>query len=235
MARLTLFGRPALVADGGMLSGRAAQRHRLALLALLAVAPGNALSRDKVIACLWPEHATAAARHLLSVTLHVLRRALGADALLSAADGMLLDTTRVDIDVVRFETALEHGDAAAAVQLYRGPFLDGFFLRGSLEFERWLDDERDRLANACLEALELLARQAERDGDIARAVHWWRRLAAQDPCNGRVALALVTALAAAGDSAGAIRHARAHTVLLRTRFGLEPADALVTLAGRRLR
>src|SRR3989449_3685365 len=37
-------------------------------------------------------------------------------------------------------------DLAGAVALYGGPFLDGFYLRGSDEFERWAETERGRLA-----------------------------------------------------------------------------------------
>ncbi len=45
------------------LAGRAAHRKRLALLALLATAPSRSLSRDKLVALLWPEHDGEHARH----------------------------------------------------------------------------------------------------------------------------------------------------------------------------
>ena len=75
---LTLFGTPLLQPrDASPLAGRAAQRHRLAMLALLALAPGQRLSRDKLIALLWPESDTERARNSLSQALRFLRRYLG--------------------------------------------------------------------------------------------------------------------------------------------------------------
>jgi DNA-binding SARP family transcriptional activator len=58
---LRLFGSPSLSIDGVILSGRAAQRHRLALLALLALSPGCRLSREKLLAYLWPNATPIAA------------------------------------------------------------------------------------------------------------------------------------------------------------------------------
>ena len=48
-------------------------------------------------------------------------------------------------------------------------------------------------------ALEALAVSAEQEGRPAAAVDWWRKLAAQDPYNSRVALRLMQSLVAAGE------------------------------------
>src|SRR5687768_18606156 len=94
---LRLFGSPSIEAsDGGgvPLSGRVAQRHRLALLALIAVAPGQRLSRDKLIAYLWPESDSERARNLLKVSTYVLRSELGESALMSEGDDVRLNADR---------------------------------------------------------------------------------------------------------------------------------------------
>lgn len=57
--RLRLFGSTSLAGEDAALSGPAVQRHRLALLALLALAPPQRLSRAKPIGNLWPESAEA--------------------------------------------------------------------------------------------------------------------------------------------------------------------------------
>ena len=41
MLRLSLFGAPILERDGAPVAGRASQRHRLGLLAMLAMAPSG--------------------------------------------------------------------------------------------------------------------------------------------------------------------------------------------------
>jgi TolB-like protein/Tfp pilus assembly protein PilF len=65
-------------------------------------------------------------------------------------------------------------------------------------------------------------------------VEAWRRVAALDPYSSRIALQLMRALAAAGDRAGALQHARVHELLLREEFGTAP-DAEVTALAERLR
>ena len=91
---LRLFGSPELVgASGSPLSGRARQRHRLALLALLARSPG-AVSRDVLLAHLWPDRDSDQARNLLKVSVYVLRQELGEAAIVTSGDGLSRRSTR---------------------------------------------------------------------------------------------------------------------------------------------
>ena len=232
MFAVRLFGPPVIEGEEGPLNGRAAQRHRLGLLALLSAAPGHQLSRDKLLAYLWPDADAKRARHLLNVSVHVLRRELGEDALASVGDDVRLDPGIIRSDVAAFETAIAEGDAERAVGLYTAPFLDGFHLNGSTEFERWQDGERDRLAGLYERALESLAAEAEAAEDTEAAVEWWRRLAAHNPCSGRIALGLMRALETAGDHGSAIRHAHAHEALLREELGAEPDPDVLALVER---
>ena len=232
---LWLFGSPWIErVDGTLVSGRAAQRHRLGLLALLALAPGGRAARDKLMAYLWPEADAERARNLLNVSVYVLRRALGDAAVLSSGDDLRLNPAVIGVDVAQFEAALAAGDRAAAARLYAGPFLDGFFLSDAPEFERWVERERKRLAGAHEAALEALAEAAEAEHDIPAAVQWWKARATQDPYSGRVAVRLMRALDAAGDRAGALQHARQHAALLREEFDAGP-DPEVTGFAERLR
>jgi DNA-binding SARP family transcriptional activator len=125
--------------NGSPLEGAATQRHRLALLALLATARSGSLTRDKLISFLWPDRDSATARHSLSVSLHVLRRALGEGALVSGGDEVSLNSQLVSVDARGFQAAQEEGRPEEAVRLYAGPLLDGFFLSDAPEFERWLE------------------------------------------------------------------------------------------------
>lgn len=231
---LRLFGGASLAANDGAIGGRAVQRRRLALLALLAAAPNRTRSRDKLVGLLWPDADMEQARHLLSDSLYILHRALGKDALTAVGDDVVLDTRIVSVDVVEFRDALAAGNNELAVSLYRGPFLDGVFLRDAPEFEHWAEAERNELAEDYATALERLAISAQETGDFRTAVGWWRRRAAHDPYDSHVALVLMNALAAAGDRAGAIQHGRLHATLVREELGLEP-DARVRALADRLR
>src|SRR2546423_10437163 len=166
MPALRLFGTPTLTHDDGLtVEGRASQRHRLALLALLTRTPGGC-TRDKLVALLWPESSAERARSSLSESVYILRRALGETAILSAGDDVRLAAEALEVDVTSFEQAIAGGDPSAAVEIYRGPFMDGFFLTRSGEFERRLEGEREGLASQFRRALETLAVTADREGNL---------------------------------------------------------------------
>ena len=184
------------------------------------MSPGRRLTRDRLIATLWPERDVEGGRNLLKVATYVLREALAETALLSEGDFLRLNTDVVRTDVVEFEAALDRADHAAAVALYRGPLLDGFFLNEAAEFEHWTDRERQRLASLYGGALEALAQAAETDRDFRRSVEWWKKRAALDPYDSRVALRLMQALDASGNRAGALQHATIHQRLLEQELGV---------------
>ena len=233
MIALRLLGSPSLVTDeGSPIRGAAAQRHRIALLALLAIAGERGLNREKLMTYLWPDRELERARQLLNQAVYRLRKGLGEDVVGSTGDELRLNTDRIDVDVVQFNAALDRGDDLAAVELYHGPLLDGFFLSEATEFERWTDRERARIARAYEKSLESLAEAAESASDWNRAAHWWSSRAAHDPYDSRVAMRLMQALAASGNAAGALQHASIHEQLLQKDLGAKPAADLFALVKR---
>ena len=230
MPALTLMGHPLLLDDAGVaVDGRAAQRHCLALLALLAV-ERRGLSRDRLVAYLWPDAEGHTARHRLSVALHVIRLRLGEAAIRSDGDALVLAAARWVIDVWSFEERVAHGDFAHARAICGGALLDGFFLRGSPAFEQWLERSRDRLLRRHLTMLDTLADAAEREGDLTACVDYREELIERDPCSSARMLSLMRTFAAAGRAEGAIRYARAYALLIREEYGLEPDPAVTACA-----
>ncbi|MEN8376146.1 MAG: BTAD domain-containing putative transcriptional regulator, partial [Gemmatimonadota bacterium] len=234
MIRLSLLGGAALVGPDGPVRGRAAQRRRLAFLAILAARRGEGVSRDRVVGMLWPDHDEDRARRLLSEALYVVRKELGEAVVETPGDDLRLNPDELPSDLGAFLSALDAGDREAAVGAYGGPFLDGFFIDDAPEFEKWVDGERDALARAYGKALRELAEQAAGAGDVQAAARWWRRLAAHDRYDASIALGLMRALEAAGNRAEAIRHAQVHAALLREDLEAEP-DPEVEAYGLRLR
>jgi DNA-binding SARP family transcriptional activator len=229
MHTIRLLGGASIEFSNGHSPGRAVQRARMAMLASLALSRTRSASRDRLMALLWPEHDTDRARHLLREGLYRLRESLGDDALLAAGDEIRLNgATRCD--VWDMEEAADRQDWAAVDRLYAGPLLDGFFLSDTPEFERLVEDERARLAALHAQALESLAAGHAERGEWAAAVRCWRRLAAMDPFNGRVARRLMEALDASGDRAAALRHAALHAELLATELGAAPDPLVSSLA-----
>lgn len=122
------------------------------------------------MALLWPQHSPSAARHSLSESLHVLRKGLGDGILVSVGDDVALAPDGpLHSDVQAFQDALDAGRLEEAVDLYAAPLLGGFHVSGAPEFEWWVDGERDRLARACVDALERLAAPRGGDGRVAAA------------------------------------------------------------------
>lgn len=232
MLTLKLFGAPGIEQHGAPVTGRAAQGRRLALLVLLAMSRSRTVTRDKIIALLWPETPGDRARQRLSDDLYILRGALGESVLQAFGDDLALDREQIGCDVWDFERLLDARETADAVPLYHGPLLDGFHVPETVEFEQWLDAERGRLAQRFAAALETLAEASEVQSDFATAAGWWQRLAALDPGNGRVAVRLMRALDAAGERAGALRHARIHAAFLRDEFEAQPDPQVSAFADR---
>jgi len=230
MIDIALLGEVSVSVAGVPLSGEAAQRRRVALLTLLVTPALRPVSRDRLIGWLWPDHDPDSARHLLSAALHVLRKALGADALLTNGDDVALSAAHVRSDVAAFREALAAGETERALALYRGDFMEGFFVNGAADFAQWVDGEREELRRLYGGELERAAQLRTEAGNGAAAVEAWRRRAALDPYDGRVALELMRALAAAGQRTAAIQHARVHAQLLEQEFGAAPDPQVEALA-----
>ena len=131
MLRLCTFGGLTLSRGTEDLTGAITQRRRLAILAILAVAGRQGLSRDKLQAYLWPESDADRARHVLNQLIYAQRRQVGDESLFLGQKTLRLNPTVMWADVAAFDSALAAEDLEGAVDLYRGPFLDGFFEGGA--------------------------------------------------------------------------------------------------------
>lgn len=234
MIKVQLLGGASLRAGDVPLAGPPAQRHRIALLSLIVAAWPQPLSRDRAMALLWPERDLPKARRLLNLAVHVLRSALGEGSVISTGDGLLLDPAKLTCDLHELRDAVAVNDAERIVRCYTGALLDGFHLGESAEFGFWLDERRNELDHAYTGALRMVAEGQERSGDVHGRVRTCRRLVAARPHSAVYARALMRALNAAGDRAGALRHASEHARRLGVDLDLPP-DAEVTALAEHLR
>lgn len=232
MVTLKFLGGTSLSDDSGPVTGPAASRHGLAILALLARSPGKRMSRGKLVGFLWPETAETTARNRLNTHLYALRKRLGGEILISVGEDIRLNSDLVACDVFRFEEAMDTGSYEAAVDAYGGPFLDGFRLSGSRSFEEQVDRHAALLRRDYRRALEELADRAEDNGSPEQAVEWWRRLVEEDPYDSRVVRRLMESLVSAGNPTAAVRTAEKHTNRLRDELGVPPNEQVMALARR---
>jgi predicted ATPase/DNA-binding SARP family transcriptional activator len=163
---IQLLGAFAVHVDGSVVeAGHWRLRKAKALVAMLALAPGQRRHREQVMDRLWPDLGPDAAARNLHQTLYVARRTLvglglKADGLLQIHDGHIVldDAGPVDVDVLQFERsaadALKTADEAslrAAADRYNGDLLP------DLPDADWLTSRRDELRETHRQILVKLA------------------------------------------------------------------------------
>jgi serine/threonine-protein kinase len=233
MLRLRTFGGLTLARDDDPpMTGAATQRRRLAILALLAVARDGGMSRDKILGYLWPESGLDQARHTLNQLLYAQRQLFGDPDLFAGRKTLRLNQQIIWSDVGAFEDALDRGDLEEGVALYRGPFLDGFFVSGAPDFEHWAESHRTRLADRCHAALATLSERAAAEDRWQDSAGWLRRAFELDPLSTAVATRLVAALSRIGDRKGALAIARRHTEALRNELDATPDHDFLLIVDR---
>jgi TolB-like protein/DNA-binding SARP family transcriptional activator len=208
MIEFRMFGTLQLTdAAGHEVQSLITRPRRLALLAYLAASTGRNLHRrDTLLALFWPELDQEHARAALRQALHVLRNALGTSVIVSRGDDDIgLDAALLWSDVAVFDRAVAGEQWAAALELYRGALLEGFFISGAGEFERWLDDERSRRQRDATRCAQRLLERSEADGDLTAAAAWARRATQLAPHDEDAMRGLITVLDRLGDRAGAVQ------------------------------
>ncbi|HMA21799.1 MAG TPA: BTAD domain-containing putative transcriptional regulator, partial [Gemmatimonadaceae bacterium] len=218
--RLRTFGTLALAGpeDDTLLGKHRHQHRRLALLAVLAAAGDEGRSRDQLHLLFWPDATQTRARHSLEQLLYAIRGSID-DDVFDGVNPVRLNPAVVGSDVGDFRSALDRGDLSAALEQYRGKFLDGFYLSDAPEFEQWMDAERARLERSYSGALERLAQKAESEHDHSGAVHHWRQIADIDGVSSKNAAGLIRALMNAGDHAAALQYAEQYEKVVGRELG----------------
>jgi DNA-binding SARP family transcriptional activator len=215
--------------NGAPIEAAPSLRRPMAVLVAVAAAGDRGIPRDKLLALLWPESSDERARHSLTQAIYNARRVTGLDDLFLTHGVLRVNPDLVSSDIADFETALRDCDLERIVELYTGPFLDGFHLSDSPEFDQWVMMQRARFEENAVSSLDELAERAHGEGRYRDAAEWRRRLAALRPLDSVAAAGLVSALARIGDRAGALRTAQEHTTALKQQLDLSPDPSFTRL------
>lgn len=208
-----------------------------AVLAMLALHPGQVLSAEHLAEGLWGDNPPPSAANTLQGYISQLRRVLGRDSIVTRAPGYLLALPADAVDVRRFErlvtegrTALDAGraiEAAAllerALSLWRGPALNEF------AYEPFAQVEANRLEEMRLVAIEELVEARLALGRHTELVGELRALIDQHPLRERLWRQLMQALYRCGRQAEALRafsELRGH---LGAELGIDPSPELQRL------
>jgi len=200
-----------------------------ALIAFLAAKPGQRVSRDKVALLLWSSTGPEQARQSLRQTLSTLRKELSqispdSRILVEENDLLGVDENVLEVDVVTFESLVASGLESAldeATRLYRGDFLDGFYINED-RFDQWVLGERDRLHRMALRAhmhlIDLQSRRGATDDAIITAQKSLRIDMLQEP----VHRALMRLYMQSGDLVHALQQYETCAKVLKRELRVDP-------------
>jgi DNA-binding SARP family transcriptional activator len=202
-------------------------RKAQALLAYLAVHPGQSHPRAKLATLLWGDAPDEQANHRLRQALFEIRKALPATrprCLVADARSLALNAAAVEVDVAAFEKLVTRATPAALAQaatLYRGELLDGLGVKEP-GFEDWLVVERERLRELALNALGKLLVHHVETGPDERAIQTALRLLALDPLREDAHRGLMRLFARQGRRGAALRQYQVCLSVLGRELGVEP-------------
>jgi DNA-binding SARP family transcriptional activator len=211
-----------------------------ALLAILLLCRGEAVSSDRLIDQLWGERPPVTAAKTLQGYVSHLRKALGDDVLLTRGGGYLLVAAPGQVDAERFDVmaadgrrALADGDAARARELLDGAL--GLW-RGEpladLAYEPFAQREIARLDEARLAALEDQIEADQMLGHDRDVIGELEGLVALHPDRERLLGQLMLALYRCGRQTDALAAYRKGRDALDDELGLEPGPQLRALEQR---
>ncbi|MFL6074910.1 MAG: BTAD domain-containing putative transcriptional regulator [Mycobacteriales bacterium] len=214
---------------------------RKAVLAVLALHPGQAVSTDRLIDVVWGGDAPATAPNTLQSHISYLRRALGASsAIVACAPGYLLDVAPESTDVEVAERLIREGRQAAdrahgasclraAVGLWRGRAL------ADVAELAWLHEQSERLEHVRRVAEQELIDTRLALGEHAQLVPELERRAREHPYDEHVHGQLMRALYRSGRQTDALAVYQRLRQTLAEGLGVDPGPALQDLEAAVLR
>ncbi len=180
-------------------------RKHFALLVYLALNADRAHRRERLAGLLWSDSEESKARHSLSQALYAVRRLLDGAVRIEGED-LELRPDGLWVDALELERLVAAGKPAAAADLYRGEFLEGFWIRGARGFDEWASRERARLAALARDALRQAIKSARDRCDWPEVRQRAERLVQLDPFDEAAHAELMRALWMTGDRAAALEH-----------------------------
>jgi len=216
-----------------------------ALLAYLAVESDRPHSRDELVGLLWASQPEQMARANLRQALANLRQAIGDEAAQPPFLTISRDSIRFNpassywLDVAQFSELLSQSERHShrhaescracadrlqrAVELYRGDFLEHFYL-DSQEFDEWALVKREELHHLALQALDCLAEYHTRHEDWKQVYHYAALQVQYDAWREEAYQQAMRALYYLGQRSSAIRYYENCQRALREEFGVEPSN-----------
>lgn len=205
-----------------------------ALLALLALSPGQAISTDRLIDALWGEDLPSNPTNALQALVSRLRRSIGSDRVVTRPPGYALDLPAAAIDASRFRVLVDEAGKATDAATQSRLYAEALALWRGLALAEFPFEEFAQRESAALEELRLTAIEGRIAADLeagagAELVPELEQLVTAHPLRESLRASQMRALYRAGRQADALRAYTAARDVLGEELGIEPGPELKAL------
>jgi predicted ATPase/DNA-binding SARP family transcriptional activator/predicted negative regulator of RcsB-dependent stress response len=234
---LSFLGNPEVRLAGHLVTGfRSAKAY--ALLYYLAVTR-RAQPRTVLAGLFWGDVGEYYARRNFNRTLSNLTQLVGEHLVVERQTVVFARSQPYWLDVEQLEEAaatmptVQNADIlAATAQLYRGDFLDGFYVQEAPEFEQWVLTERTRLRASVLHLLHNLSQHHSEEGELTQGMEYARRILQLEPWREEAHRQLILLLAQSGQRSAALAQYELCRQALSSELNVEPDAATLDLVAR---
>jgi DNA-binding SARP family transcriptional activator/predicted ATPase len=240
---LSILGKPLLQLDRQPI--KLPTSRGIALLAYLAISD-TPQSRQSISTLLWSDSSQKQALAALRTTLWRLKDSGLEDWIVWDRNEVSLNQLQnIDFDVAKFHAALDrcaaHGHPLSqvclfctaaltdALDVYRGEFMQGFYLSKAASFESWRIQQSDYFEMKYLDAIERLVKCHRTFGDFNLAIHYAQIWLTQDRFNENVYAQLLQLYSITGQRAAGIALYKHYRELFEHELGIEPTTEITAL------
>ena len=235
--QITLLGSPQVMLDNRPISGFATAKTQALLFYLAVTAQPH--SRDTLANLFWGDSTEQKAKKNLRDALSNLRKLVEPYLLITRQTAAFNRGSDYQLDVERFDHDLK--DLAgppdrlrAALELYRGEFLEGFYVRDAPAFEEWALTQREWLHGLAIRGLQTLSRHYAAQGDVGwdEARTYTTRLLTLEPWHEESHRQMMELLARTGQRGAALVQYETCRRILAEELGTEPMPETTALYER---
>lgn len=238
MLQITLLGKTKISYDGEFLDKQLSTKAQ-ALVYLLVAHKGKFLSREKIMAYLWPDSSEDAARYNLRYNLWQLKKLIPEDSggeslVLSEKGGCLLNERyKLSCDLISIS---EYCFAEPTIEklsylrsLFCGEVMEGWYLKGCNEFNDMILYERMRSESIQVNILKTLADLFEKKNMPEKALETWKEMSFVDVDNEDIAFNIMRLHIKMGNRVAAINHYKKFEANLWDNLNIAPKEEIQQL------
>jgi len=239
MLSINMFGQMSISYNGASIAAKLSKK-LMALICLLVLNAHREMSREKITAYLWPDSDEESARYNLRYNLWVLKKVIPLDTngqsfVLITKDSCRInkryrfqcDKLRIDEFDVQGKSAVE--ELIQLKELFKGEFLEGFYLKNCDEFNEIILFERVVCQTRQIEIMKKLINLYEEAHRYEEELQVLHEMMALEPYNENFAYRILNIYKNTGNRAAAINYYKKFEGKLRRDLNIAPNNELKLL------